>query len=1594
DRADPFLLINEEPHPVEGTILNAVKSAVPLIDAFKETTKTQSFTRLDVTLTDQWQKLNSNSSNETVKSYYSSSGVKVAFLKSRNGFHYVRAKHPKDIGEHQLELLFDNPAPVYTFNDLPDEVKELAAFCRGFREASLDNNDYKQSEDFLSALLTQRSGSCRHRAGVFQHLMQERHPAIATQIIINACHAFIEVSHEGTWVPIDLGGYAANLDIQETLLPEASTLSLTREDPFAHLATDYQHTFSDRGRPAPPDFFERAKNLTVVKFEHLKRPPVLDHVLPLMDTLSLTSCVLTAKALHRLFQCTPNLKTLSIVHCTLSPEEFAQLDLSGLPHLEHVTLNGSFIPSHEALNRLISTTETRPKWVIDSDHLDALPQGIFSNNRGAELTPKEGARVAFKHSSRQLPERYFSSKAPTLDILSSPSQKILIDTDDPETLRLVLQQHCMSNQRPCFFAPNPEALRCGGTFIARDGDKGIISKGPGGALYDVIMSHQEAPFVLLVDYSQFKPADIAAFNSLLDDERTIEGIPLPKHCKIVGLVNSKDPCCYDGADFFSRFDCREHHKNIALPMAVEPALEAMAERDEEIPLHRVIELSASPDWETRLVGGWQLHGQQLQFKEGELVRELRNGVKSFTFNNPPKNDQAFERFLHDLSLHQAIYYRGHKEIDLPADFSAGCTHEASFAKDASLLSFSDERHHSALLLNSATLADFLGKYQEENFGLRLSPGLIETYQGETLALYVTQTLADTDWLKLFECARRYHVHFQLTLAPSVTMPSALMPARAVQSIVLPPSHHTQCIKGPAAFPDDVLIIEVTELEPQDLLPSLQGKFEEESATFHFTEKEGFLLNALKDNQSVVLKGRIPERLAQALQALIYTRLSADETRGRLWLAPEDTDAFSFMTLTEGSVEPLAPTAFCVSASYEERYNEVFSLLKNHPFALLTGATGVGKTHFVTHDWQLRHPNCHYGDDKILEWLEDKRPGLKTLFIDEANLTHKEWSLFEGLFNTPPAIFYQGTYYPLSPEHKVIFAGNPIAYGGERQLPSLFKKHPCSIEFNPLPGEVLVNLLDLKDEKATTAILAVIEGASYITPREIIMMAALTKAAFKSHPATCMADWASYFAYHLAKPHAPTGTLNGQPPQNPAPCIDNIGRLIINKSNQQAVQALREHLNLRRLRLEKDADIPQTGGLGGIILEGEPGIGKSLAVTQCLQAFGLTDEEVCRIPVSLNSKLKEALLIKAFHDGKVVIIDEINSSPMLERVLNALLEGHDLDGLPAKNAGFMIVGTQNPPTFRGRSKTTLPLKHRLETIVMPDYTDEDILHTLKTMVIPNRVARDMLEEFKTHRLKNADLCVRDLLKAANKWLLNQQSVKIPVKPIAQVGSICKTAAVANVVQYRAKREGVKFTPLRSNNRPRHSIRQLAKELGSAQGEILEFARWQALAAKGFDTSVVEFKDSFTRFFDTILGALTKEHLPLIAFALNQNTGLPDPNPHNPNTQEHAAVITGYNAKTDEFALAHWGHIYQVDAVSLFNANQALPATRLTEYYKLNPDFRLDNKAYTPKYVPHQSPSDRKSITPKEGTGFNGKLLVIKDRIAAPNAFFSKKRERDM
>ncbi len=78
------------------------------------------------------------------------------------------------------------------------------------------------------------------------------------------------------------------------------------------------------------------------------------------------------------------------------------------------------------------------------------------------------------------------------------------------------------------------------------------------------------------------------------------------------------------------------------------------------------------------------------------------------------------------------------------------------------------------------------------------------------------------------------------------------------------------------------------------------------------------------------------------------------------------------------------------------------------------------------------------------------------------------------------------------------------------------------------------------------------------------------------------------------------------------------------------------------------------------------------LVETLQARGLRPHlDYTYIAVSSDQAVKEAALLQAFHSGKIVIIDEFNSSPMLEILLNALLEGRDLQGNLAEKPGFLL-----------------------------------------------------------------------------------------------------------------------------------------------------------------------------------------------------------------------------------------------------------------------------------------------------------------------------------
>src|SRR5690606_16939548 len=98
-----------------------------------------------------------------------------------------------------------------------------------------------------------------------------------------------------------------------------------------------------------------------------------------------------------------------------------------------------------------------------------------------------------------------------------------------------------------------------------------------------------------------------------------------------------------------------------------------------------------------------------------------------------------------------------------------------------------------------------------------------------------------------------------------------------------------------------------------------------------------------------------------------------------------------------------------------------------------------------------------------------------------------------------------------------------------------------------------------------------------------------------------------------------------------------------------------------------------------IFQGDPGVGKSELIIHTLIQHGFQEihnsehQEVpgrgfYRIPASLNLEEKEKLLLKAFDQGSLVIIDEINSSPLMEQLLNSLLMGKTLEGKSPKKPG--------------------------------------------------------------------------------------------------------------------------------------------------------------------------------------------------------------------------------------------------------------------------------------------------------------------------------------
>jgi MoxR-like ATPase len=120
-------------------------------------------------------------------------------------------------------------------------------------------------------------------------------------------------------------------------------------------------------------------------------------------------------------------------------------------------------------------------------------------------------------------------------------------------------------------------------------------------------------------------------------------------------------------------------------------------------------------------------------------------------------------------------------------------------------------------------------------------------------------------------------------------------------------------------------------------------------------------------------------------------------------------------------------------------------------------------------------------------------------------------------------------------------------------------------------------------------------------------------------------------------------------------------------------------------------------------------------------------------MSLQIQEKQCCLIDAFHQGSIVIMDEINSSPMMESTLNALLMGKTPDGEPALKPGFLLIGTQNPISYSGRCAPSQALARRLLKMELMHYPEQEIKQILIKKGLHENDATQLTEAFHQQRL---------------------------------------------------------------------------------------------------------------------------------------------------------------------------------------------------------------------------------------------------------------------
>jgi hypothetical protein len=404
------------------------------------------------------------------------------------------------------------------------------------------------------------------------------------------------------------------------------------------------------------------------------------------------------------------------------------------------------------------------------------------------------------------------------------------------------------------------------------------------------------------------------------------------------------------------------------------------------------------------------------------------------------------------------------------------------------------------------------------------------------------------------------------------------------------------------------------------------------------------------------------------------------------------------------------------AVLEARKEFVLTALETKPFVFLQGSAGSGKSSLVL-QLQAEPDMAVYHEEDIAAWAKDTSHGIaKILFIDEANLrTQQQWTLFQGLFNDPPGIYYNQKFYPLTKDHKIIFAGNPLNHGGKRIEPTLFKRYrECTIDCLLLPAAYIEHAV-LRD------IFKYIPELS-----ENIDLLAIECRAFLQDYDTETDDIRSLQSRAMLHCYEQIPDLNKAEKEKE----QVAGNYALLRSRQTCQQAIIDSLKIQQFkhwaRLQPDhrglLNAACYGGHSGVLIEGAPDTGKTALIEATLFEQGYSKvtldsaskEHNTKVYYVMDPQYMDQILDSAFQEGAVLVWDEINSylTPALTAKLNSYLSGYSLDKKEPKQAGFTLLSSINPAYMQGRVATDTALCSRLKQQHLKKYQDYEIMEILE------------------------------------------------------------------------------------------------------------------------------------------------------------------------------------------------------------------------------------------------------------------------------------------